>query len=53
MKIELHASAVPSWGDCAARAKHIHEHGRTKRDDESVALAVGNAGCCPMDSDFV
>jgi len=31
------------WGDCAARAKHIHEHGRPKRDDESVALAVGNA----------
>lgn len=40
--IEIHASAVPMWADCAARAKHISEHGKPKRDDEVVALAVGN-----------
>lgn len=41
--IEIRASAVPAWGDCAARAMHIAEYGKPARDEEAVALAVGNA----------
>lgn len=41
--IDIHASAVPMWADCAARAKHISKHGKPKHDVDSVALAVGNA----------